>query len=198
MFHLHITVSLLSWEIIWRNLFAPNTERVTVIERMAVIELNGREEKLFEVERAIECLTPTIRKFNSRERGLNQWGISCEDDVRDLLYVMLRAIVSDIKTEEPVPSRGGTYKFVDLCSNSSRLLIELKWIDRRGDWKKSVEEIHVDTQTYVTHPACDNLFFVLVDNVRDIQDPRLLEEQLSGVQTINGRQVNIQTIVCNP
>jgi helicase-like protein len=33
------------------------------------------------------------RAFNNRERGLAQWAISCEDDVRDLLYVMLRPLM---------------------------------------------------------------------------------------------------------
>ena len=48
---------------------------------------------------------------------------------------------------------------------------ELKWIGRKGEWKKKVDEIHVDIQTYVTHPASETIFFVIVDDVRDIQDP---------------------------
>ena len=60
-------------------------------ERETVIQLEGREAALFEVKRAIHSLTATIRSFNNREKGLDPWTISREDDVRDLLYVMLRA-----------------------------------------------------------------------------------------------------------
>ncbi len=165
-------------------------------DRQTVIELSGRAKVLFEVRRAIEVLTPTIRSFNNREKGLNPWNISCEDDVRDLLYVMLRPLVADITKEEAVPSIAGTHKFVDFCSQGVRLLIELKWIGRSGSWKRKIKEIYVDIQSYVAHPACDNLFFVIVDAVKDMPDPRQVEEQLTGVQTINGRQIDIRTIVC--
>ncbi len=165
-------------------------------DRQTVIELSGREKVLFEVRRAIEVLTPTMRSFNNREKGLKPWNISCEDDVRDLLYVMLRPLLADINKEEPIPSKAGTYKFVDFCSQGVRLLIELKWIGSKGSWKKKIEEIYVDIQSYVAHPACDNLLFVIVDAVKDMPDPRQVEEQLTKVQTIDGRKVDIRVIVC--
>ena len=98
-------------------------------DRQTVIDLAGREALLFEVKRSIETLTATIRSFNNREKGLAPWSITCEDDVRDLLYVMLRPRIFDIKKEEAIPSRAGTHKFADLCSNSVPFLMELKWID---------------------------------------------------------------------
>ena len=56
----------------------------------------------------------------------------------------------------------------------------------------------MDIQTYVRHPACENLFFVIVDSVKDIPDPRQIEEELSGVQTINDLEVNVRALVCEP
>ena len=134
-------------------------------ERETVIQLEGREAAHFEVKRAIHSLTATIRSFNNREKGLVPWTISCEDDVRDLLYVMLRDAgtrprIFDIAKEDAIPSKAGTHKFADLYSNAVPFLLELKWIGRKGDWKKKVEEIHVDIQTYVTHPASETIFFV--------------------------------------
>lgn len=167
-------------------------------ERRKVIELTGKEGLLFEVRRVIRTLTPTIRSFNNREKGLTSWTVTREDDVRDLLYVMLRPIVFDISKEEAIPSRGGTHKFVDLCSNAVKLMLEVKWIAKSGQWKKIVEQIHVDTQSYITHPACENLIFVIVDSARDIPDPKKLEEELSGEQIINGKSVSIKLFVAEP
>ena len=167
-------------------------------DRETVIDLTGREAALFDVRRAAETLTPTIRSFNNREKGLAPWKITCEDDIRDLLFVMLRPRVFDITKEEAVPSKASTHKFVDLCSKAIRLLIELKWISKKGRWKKIIEEIYIDIQAYAVHPACENLFFIIVDTVRDIQDPRQLEAELTGLQTINGRQIDIRVIVCEP
>ena len=71
-----------------------------------------------------------------------------------------------------------------------------KWIGKRGRWKRIVEQIHVDTQTYVAHPSCTDLLFVIVDAVRDVPDPRKLESELTGSQTIDEKEINIRTIVC--
>ena len=166
-------------------------------ERQIVISLEGREALLFEVKRTIESLTATIRSFNSREKGLEPWTITCEDDVRDLLYVMLRPKIFDIKKEEPVPSKAGTHKFADLCSKCVPFLIGLKWIGRKGMWKRRVEEIYVDIQTYARHPASQTIFFVIVDDVRDIQDPRLLERELTTTQRIDGKEMDIVALVCD-
>ena len=59
---------------------------------------------------------------------------------------MLRPRIFDITKEEAVPSKAGTYKIVDLCSKAVPFLIEVKWIGRRGLWKRKVDEIHVDIQ----------------------------------------------------
>ncbi len=166
-------------------------------ERRTVISLEGRDFFLFEVKHAIKSLTATIRSFNRRERGLSPWTITCEDDVRDLLYVMLRPRIFDIRKEEPVPAKAGTYKFVDLCSKSIPFLIEVKWISRKGTWKRKVDEIYVDIQTYARHPASQTIFFVIVDDVRDIQDPRLLEQELTATQMVDDKEISIVLLVCD-
>jgi hypothetical protein len=167
-------------------------------ERRKVIEFSGKEALLYDVHRVVQSLTPTIRSFNTREKGLTSWTVTREDDVRDLLYVMLRPLIFDISKEEAIPSRGGIHKFVDLCSKTVRIMLEVKWIDRRGQWKRIVDQIHIDTQSYIAHPACETLIFVIVDSVRDIPDPRKLEEELSGEQTIDGKLVKIRIFVAEP
>jgi len=167
----------------------------TLDDRRTVIELQGREKLLFDLRRVVASLTPTIRSFNARENGLKPWTVEREDDVRDLLYVMLRPIIFDLAKEEVIPSRAGTHKVVDLASKALKLLIEVKWIGKKGQWKRVVEEIHVDTQTYFRHPACKQLLFVIVDAARDIPDPYLLERELSGKQKIAGKQMDVRTLI---
>lgn len=167
-------------------------------DRRIIIEFAGKSSLLHDVERAIRTLTPTIRAFNCREKCLTPWMITREDDVRDLLYVMLRPLVFDLSKEEAIPSRGGTHKFVDLCSKAVKLLIEIKWIQRRGQWKNVVEQIHIDVQSYIAHPSCETLMFVIVDSARDIPDPRRLEAELSAGQTIGGKSVSVRLYVAEP
>jgi hypothetical protein len=68
------------------------------------------------------------------------FGYKREDDVRDLLYVMLKPILFDLVTEEPTPSLASSHKFVDLCSKTARIFIELKWIGRPKQWKTIVDQ----------------------------------------------------------
>ncbi|WNM60510.1 hypothetical protein [Candidatus Nitrospira neomarina] len=163
-------------------------------ERQTVLELLGRESALFTIARAA-ALTPAIRSFGKREKGFDPWIVSREDDVRDLLYVMLRASLLDLNQEEPTPSLVQTHKIVDLASKASRLFIELKWIGKTGQWKKILEQIHTDIQCYPEHPSCETLVFVVLDTVRDLPDPRQFERKTSGVQVVRGKRIDVRLYV---
>ena len=167
-------------------------------DRQIVLEQFGKDALLSTVKRAIDALTPAIRLFNQREKSLATWSISCEDDIRDLLYAMLRASISDIQREEPVPSTAGTHKFVDLCSKVARLFIEVKWIGKSGTWKQILKQINDDIQSYPAHPACESLVFVIIDSVKDIPDPQLFERDVSGSLAIKGKQVEVMAFVREP
>lgn len=166
--------------------------------RRQILEEQGTAAFLSTIRRAADALTPAIRCFTSRERSLTPWTISREDDVRDLLYAMLRASISDIKREEPIPSRAGVAKVSDLHSRLAKTLIEIKWIGKIGQWKKVLEEIYVDIQTYGMHPDCRYLIFILIDSVRDIPDPHIVETQISGTQKIDGKLIRILLYVREP
>lgn len=43
-----------------------------------------------------------------------------------------------------------------------------------------MDQIRVDIQSYLSHECCGTLVFVIVDAVRDIPDPRLVEHEMSG------------------
>ena len=179
----------------------PHLEEVSCTsprDRTTIIEFQGKESALFTLSRAVYALTPTIRSFNNREKGLATWEVTREDDVRDLLYVMLKPVLFDLAKEEAVPSVAGLHKFVDLYSKAARIFVEVKWVGKRRQWKSIVSQIHIDVQSYPAHECCETLVFVVVDTARDIPDPRLVEADLSGKQTIRGRIVDVRLFVVEP
>lgn len=163
--------------------------------RAEILEESGRSGLLLTITRAINAIVPAMRSFQRREKGLISWPVSREDDVRDILHVMLRPAISDIKKEEPVPSRGGTHKFVDLYSALAQVFIEIKWIYKKGSWKRIVREINDDIQSYPSHPGCGTLIFLVIDAARDISDPVQFEQSLTNEQTISRRKVDIRVFV---
>ena len=68
--------------------------------RYEIVEEIGVESLISTLRRAVDALTPSIRLFQRREKGLAPWPISGEDDIRDLLFAILRASISDISREE--------------------------------------------------------------------------------------------------
>jgi hypothetical protein len=163
--------------------------------RAEVLQETGRKGFILAVKRVVDSITPAIRRFNERERGLASWPIACEDDVRDLIYVMLRAAISDIRTEEAVPSRSGTHKFADLASELAGVFIEVKWIGKKHQWRNILKQINDDIQSYFKHPACNTLVFLVVDAAKDIQDPWQFEKSISGIQILDGKEIEIMVFV---
>ncbi|MEI9947706.1 MAG: hypothetical protein WDO74_01670 [Pseudomonadota bacterium] len=166
--------------------------------RRDVLDEQGTAAFLTAIRRVVDALTPAIRCFANREKGLSTWAIAREDDVRDLMYAMLRASISDIKREEPIPSRAGASRVADLHSHLAKTLVEIKWIGRKGQWRRILDEINVDIQTYSRHPDCERLFFIIVDAARDVPDPHLVETDLSGPQTIDDRRFHVRAYVREP
>jgi hypothetical protein len=164
--------------------------------RDEVLEEQGIAAFLATVRRAVDALTPAIRCFTRRERGLSRWPISREDDVRDLLYVMLRASISDVQREEPIPRRAGGSQLADLHSGLAKTLIEIKWV-RASRWRRVLDEIHADIQTYARHPDCHYLIFVIIDSGRQIPDPHLVERELNSTQSIDGKPFSVIAYVRN-
>jgi REase_DpnII-MboI len=166
--------------------------------RREILEEVGSQALMTTIRHAVDSLTPAIRRFNRRERGLTPWPVTREDDVRDLLFAMLRSSLADLKPEEPVPSRAGSSSVVDLASKAAKLFLEVKWIGQRGQWKRTVKEIYADIQAYALHPDCKTLVFVIIDAVRDIPDPQLVQRDLSGRQTLSGNEIDVQVFVREP
>ena len=166
--------------------------------RREVLQEQGTAAFLTSIRRAVDALAPAIRCFTMREKKLTPWPIEREDDVRDLLYAMLRASISDIKREEPIPSRAGASRVADLHSAIAKTILEIKWIGKPRQWRRVLDEIHVDVQTYGRHPDCHYLVFIIVDAARDIPDPHLVEEELSDKQCIDGRDISVIAYVRQP
>ena len=118
--------------------------------------------------------------------------------MRDLVYVMLRASISNVRTEEPVPYRAGTHKFVDLASELAGVFVEIKWIGKRRQWRNILKQINDDVQSYFKHPSCSTIIFLIIDAVKDIPDPGQFERSISGNQTLDGKDVEIMAFVREP
>ncbi|MFP5020835.1 PD-(D/E)XK nuclease domain-containing protein [Pseudonocardia phyllosphaerae] len=120
-------------------------------------------------------------------QGLSGQQLTKEEQIRDLLYIMLRGVFPDVTIEDSVSKFAGSGKRVDLSIAGVSTVIEVKFA-RRENASRIIPELHVDIGTYHRHSSCDTLQCVIWDPNRVVQDRSAVERDLSGARTIDGRK----------
>lgn len=95
-----------------------------------------------------------------------RWPIRNEKHVQDFLWLVLRPVFPDLIDEEALPTFGFKQATPDFAIPSLDLLLELKFVYARDDFKKRFEEIVKDVGEYFTAaPQFKHLIAVVYDDV---------------------------------
>jgi len=147
------------------------------------------------VTRVIENFHNSARELGQRRKGKPIVSIEDEYDLQDLLYVVLKAYVADLRKEEYTPMHAGRSKRIDLISKELHTVIELKCIRDEAHAKNIGDELKIDIQSYPFHPYCGTIIFYIYDPQGKIKDPKMLIRDLSGKHTIKGRDIKVKLFV---
>ncbi|HET7232079.1 MAG TPA: hypothetical protein VFJ16_18880 [Longimicrobium sp.] len=146
--------------------------------------------------REIIELFPDVATFLRCRTGKRpNFEISAEQDVRDLLYAMLKGILPDAKLEEFTPQHALSSKRVDICIPSMKLLIEVKFVRNRTHARRVADELKIDIESYFPHPHCDELMVVVWDPNRHITDRRIFIQDLRGLREKGGKRFTVEVTV---
>ena len=89
-------------------------------------------------------------------------------------------IFEDVRPEDPAPTRAGGSSRVDFLLKRQRIVVEVK-MTREGLRDRELgDQLIEDIERYRSHPDCAALVAIVYDPERRIQNPRGLEEDLSG------------------
>jgi REase_DpnII-MboI len=120
-----------------------------------------------EIEELLDILIKGLRRamypLTHRRKGAQALSFSTEYDVQDLLHVLLRPWVADIRPEEFTPSYAGSSTRMDFLLPVHKIVIELKFVRDRNHAKKIGDELIVDIDHYQQHPGCSRLWCVVFD-----------------------------------
>ena len=119
--------------------------------------------------------------------------IKDEYDVQDLVYVMLKGVLPNLKEEEPTPSVGGKFNRIDFI-NTNGVLIEIKMMKEKDTQKEFIEQLKIDIQSYYLSPMLKYLIFFIYDPFNKTKDKHLFED-LEGEQTIKDVNFRIKVIL---
>jgi hypothetical protein len=117
-----------------------------------------------------------------RSRHGNRETIHVEDefDVQDLLHALLTLEHDDIQPEEWTPSYAGGNPRVDFLLKVEQVVIEAKKTRSGLGARELGEQLMIDIQKYKQHPDCRTLVCFVYDPEGRIDNPRGIENDLSG------------------
>lgn len=120
-----------------------------------------------------------IRKRHSNRATIN---VQDEYDVQDLYHSLLRVFFDDIREETYVPEYAGRNSRIDFLLKSYNLGIEIKKSRETLKSKELGEQLIIDTDRYGSYSGIETLYCFVYDPDGWIENPRGLENDLSGVK----------------
>jgi hypothetical protein len=130
-----------------------------------------------------------------RRKGLPTLAFNSEYDVQDLLHVLLRPWVKDIRPEEYTPSYAGNSTRMDFLLPEHATVIELKFVRDTAHGKKLGQELQIDIAHYRQHPTCQRLWCVVFDPNECLQNREGLGNDLQGQHSQGGKSVDVKILV---
>lgn len=101
-----------------------------------------------------------------------QWAITSEREVQDLVWLVLRSVVEDVVDEETLPKIGHSTYRADFGIPSLRLLVEVKYARKAGDFKTLEKEIMEDAVAYLleTEDRYERILVFIYDDSVSVQE----------------------------
>jgi hypothetical protein len=152
---------------------------------------------------AVQATLDVIEVFDQASRRLaynrrkdkTPYTVEDEYDVQDLFYAMLLPALPDLEPEDTTIKHAGSFKEIDFVSRQGRIAIEIKHIGDEKEAKKVARQLKEDIESYHIHPACKTLINFIYDPEHHIREPRILERDLSGSRSFDGKTIELITRV---
>lgn len=121
-----------------------------------------------------------VRQLQQRYDNRETLTVNDEYDVQDLFHALLRIYFEDIRPEEWTPSYAGGCSRIDFLLLDEEITIEIKKTREGLTAKKLGSQLIEDTAKYQKHPTCKTLICFVYDPEGRINNPRGIENDLSG------------------
>ena len=129
--------------------------------------------------------TVLIRFEAAMRRWKSEWPVSNEKEVQDIMWLILRSYFDDLIDEETLPKFGHSSYKPDFGIPSISLLIEIKYVYKKEDFKKIEKDIMQDTIGYLTNNQQYKKIIVFIyDNSGSVQEHNITRRDLIKVKGI--------------
>lgn len=123
------------------------------------------------------------RELRNRQRGRLPIEIQDEYDVQYLLLALLRLHFDDIRPEVWTPNYAGGSARMDFLLKKEKIVVEVKKTsDTLSRDSHIADQLIVDIERYAEYPDCELLICFIYDPARLIDNPKGIEQDLSGIR----------------
>jgi len=152
-------------------------------------------DRRFLLTELFEGLSESINILQDREGSRPDFEVTCEQDVQEFLYSLVKPIFPDARREEYTPKHGGKSKRIDMVIPGISTVIELKYVRDSSHASKISDELRVDIESYHTHTDCQRMYALVWDDNSEITDTSNFESDLGGPREIDGERFEVEVMV---
>ncbi|REA05482.1 hypothetical protein DEQ92_04155 [Haloferax sp. Atlit-6N] len=140
----------------------------------------------------IDKIELSVSALQDRSRGRPPFEITCEQDIHDLLYSVLKPVFPESRVEEYTTKHADSTKKIDIVVPEVGTGIEIKYVRDKSHAGEVGDELKIDIESYHVHDDCENMIAVIWDSESYIDDPHNFENDLEGPRTFDGRQFPVE------
>jgi hypothetical protein len=115
-----------------------------------------------------------------------QWRIASEREVQDILWIILRSAFDEVVDEETLPKVGHASYRADFGLPRMGVLIEVKYVRSKTDFKKIEKEVIEDSVTYLRGGSTYKEIVVFIyDASASVQEHDMTADALLGLDPVS-------------
>jgi hypothetical protein len=143
----------------------------------------------------LKGLRRAMYPLTHRRKGLPTLAFDSEYDVQDLLHVLLRPWVKDIRPEEYTPSYAGRSTRMDFLLPDHETVVELKFVRDVTHGKNIGQELQIDIGHYRQHAKCKRLWCAIFDPNHFLVNSGGLAKDLEGRHSQGDQTVDVRLLI---
>jgi hypothetical protein len=145
----------------------------------------------------LKTFPDVVSRLTHRRKDKTIFPIEDEYDVQDILYVMMKGSFSTLQYEDPTQKVGINSARPDFAIHDLNTYIEVKFIGRKGQEKDIQDECSLDIQKYGALDDCNKIIFFIYDPKKCIDNSYAFRAELEKARTVEGRDVEVITLILN-
>ena len=152
-------------------------------------------DRRFLLKEILAMFSEAVIFLDTREGGRPAYKVEKEQDVRDLLYSIVKCVFPDAKLEEFTLKHAGGTKRIDIVIPLLSIVIEIKFVRDAQHAKRVADELKIDFESYHVHPHCKSLIAYVWDGQNLVPDRANFIKDLRGLRVKSKHRFNVEVVV---